>query len=405
MISPHILSGYRILDLTHVLAGPSATRLMVEMGAEVIKVEFPPLGDISRSLPVIKNGRSAYYVQQNRGKKSLSVNIKTAEGKEIISKLIQKSDILIENFAPGVIERLGFGWEDVKKLNSKIIMCSISAFGQSGELSGLPGFDYIAQAYSGIMGMIGERDGPPSFPMAGIGDVMTGVHAFGAIGYALLHRQKSGKGQYLDVSLVDSYMHCHELNISVHSLSKGSTMPTRSGQHHYAVCPLGLFNCIDGYVCIIALQSQWAAFCRAIESEELINDPRFSENDARVENSDELIGIIQRWVDKKGSKESVMSALEAERIPCAPVLDIGEVSENEHFLGRGTVKQVSDQKLGQFLVPGMPLKFSDFPETLNLEAAYLGQHNKAIIEDLLDYGTEDYDMFCEKSILFSNEAT
>ena len=184
----HLMNGYRVLDMTHVLAGPSATRLFAEMGAEVIKIEFPPDGDITRALPAIKEGRSAYFAQQNRGKRSVCLDVKTTEGKQVLRDLIKISDVFVENFAPGVINRLGFSWEDVKIINPKIIMCSISAFGQEGELSALPGFDYIAQAYSGIMGMIGEKDGPPMFPMAGIGDVMTGAHAACAVGFALLHR-------------------------------------------------------------------------------------------------------------------------------------------------------------------------------------------------------------------------
>ena len=147
----HLMNGYRVLDMTHVLAGPSATRLFAEMGAEVIKIEFPPDGDITRALPAIKEGRSAYFAQQNRGKRSVCLDVKTTEGKQVLRDLIKISDVFVENFAPGVIKRLGFSWDDVKTINPKIIMCSISAFGQEGELSALPGFDYIAQAYSGIM--------------------------------------------------------------------------------------------------------------------------------------------------------------------------------------------------------------------------------------------------------------
>ena len=225
-VPKHILNGYRVLDMTHVLAGPTATRLMAEMGAEVIKVEFPPLGDVSRVLPMQRNGRSGYYVQQNRGKQSICLDLKSAEGTAILTDLIKCSDVLIENFAPGVIARLGFSWATVHALNPKIVMCSISALGQEGTLSSLPGFDYIAMAYSGIMGMIGDPHGPPSFPMAGIGDVSTGVHAACAIGYALLHRERGNDGQYIDISLLDAYTHCHELNIQLYSMTNGATEPT-----------------------------------------------------------------------------------------------------------------------------------------------------------------------------------
>ena len=173
----HILDGYKVLDFTHALAGPTTTRLMAEMGADIVKVELPPVGDMSRLLPIKMNGRTSYFVQQNRGKKSICVNLKTPEGRAIIHDLIKQVDVVVENFSPGVAERLGIGWETVKTLNPRAVMCSISALGQQGPLSELPGFDYIAQAYSGITSMIGETDGTPYIPPVGLGDVGTGVHA------------------------------------------------------------------------------------------------------------------------------------------------------------------------------------------------------------------------------------
>ena len=404
-MTKHILNGYRVIDLTHVLAGPSATRLMAEMGAEVIKVEFPPVGDIARVLPVVKNGRSAYYVQQNRGKLSISLDIKCAEGKEILTELIRSADVLIENFAPGVIGRLGFGWEKVKAINPRIVMCSMSAFGQEGELSALPGFDYIAQAYSGIMGMIGEKDGPPSFPMAGIGDVMTGTHAFAAVGYALLHREKTDEGQFIDISLLDCYTHCHELNIEVYSLSDPKVVPTRSGHHHFAVCPLGLFKGKEKYICIIALQMQWASLCKVIGREDLIENERFCDNDRRVESSEEVISFIQDWIDKQNDDDSVISALQKERVPCAPVLDIAEVVNHPHLLERGTIRTIADPKLGKVLMPGMPLRFSSFAHNQNLGAAFLGEHNYFVLNDILNYSDEKIKELEEKKIIYKDSNT
>lgn len=195
----HILDGYKVLDFTQVLAGPTVTRLMAEMGAEILKVELAPDGEISRGLPYLRNGRSAYFIQQNRGKKSLCIDARHAKGLAILKQLVTQVDVLVENFAPGVIGRLGLDYETVKALNPKIVMCSISAFGQSGPLSHLPGYDYIAQAYSGITSMIGEKDGQPYFPLPGIGDVSTGVHATAAINGALLYRERTGQGQYVDI--------------------------------------------------------------------------------------------------------------------------------------------------------------------------------------------------------------
>lgn len=401
----HILNGYRVLDMTHVLAGPTATRLMAEMGAEVVKVEFPPLGDVARALPAFRNGRSAYFTQQNRGKYSLCLNAKLPEAQAILRDLLTKSDVFIENFAPGVIGRLGFSWEAVHAINPNIVMCSISAFGQSGELAALPGFDYIAQAYSGIMGMIGEPDGPPSFPMAALGDVMTGVHAAAAIGFALLHRERGGEGQYLDIALLDAYTHCHELNIQLYSMTDGASEPTRSGHHHFAVCPLGLFKGKDGYICIIALQPQWPGVCRAIGRPELATDARYDSNQKRVAAADEVIAIVQAWLDSQPSDSAIMAALERERVPCAPVLRVGEVANHPHMRERGTVRTISDPKLGEVLMPGMPLHFSGFELNQPMTAASLGEHNAPVLRDILGYDDARIADLTANGVLHSNPDT
>ena len=401
----HILNGYRVLDMTHVLAGPTATRLLTEMGAEVIKIESPPAGDVVRVLPAIKDGRSAYYLQQNRGKRSVCIDLKSDEGKDVIAQLIRKSDVFIENFAPGVIKRFGFSWEEVRELNPKIVMCSISAFGQQGELSALPGFDYIAQAYSGIMGMIGDPDGPPSFPMAGIGDVMTGVHAAAAIGFSLLHVEKGGEGQYLDISLLDAYTHCHELNIQLYSATGGEVEPTRSGHHHFAVCPLGLFKGRDKYICIIALQPQWPGVCRALGQPELIEDARYDTNEKRVERAEEVIEIVQQWCNQQASDDAILAALEAERVPCAPVLTIGDLVKHPHMLESGTIRTVTDPKLGEIQIPGMPLRFSGFAHNQPLDTAYLGEHNDTVLRDLLDMDSARIDTLRQRGVLFENPQT
>lgn len=386
MALQHILTGFKVLDFTHVLAGPTTTRLMAGMGAEIIKVELPPLGDMSRALPTIVDGRSSYYVQQNRGKKSLCVNLKTDEGRALIHGLIPQVDVVVENFAPGVAARLGFDWEKVHALNPRAIMCSISAFGQRGPLSGLPGFDYIAQAYAGVTSMIGEPDAAPSLPMLGLGDVSTGVHAAAAIGYALLHRERGGGGQYLDIAMVDAYFHCHEINVAWYSLT--GHVPTRSGHHHYAICPLGLFRHGDRYVCIITLDPQWPNLCKAIGQPALADDERYNTNAKRVERAAEVIELVQRWVDVQPSVAAIVQQLGSHRVPCAPIMTVAEVCNTPHMIERGTVYKVQDPKLGEFSVPGMPLHFSEFAGEAALEAAYLGQHNEEILSSMLGLSHE-----------------
>lgn len=401
----HILNGYRVLDMTHVLAGPTATRLMAEMGAEVVKIEFPPLGDVSRVMPFIRDGRSAYYVQQNRGKRSVCLDAKSAEGKAVLEDLIRESDVFIENFAPGVIKRLGFGWERVHELNPKLVMCSISAFGQSGPLSALPGFDYIAQAYSGITEVNGSPGEAPALPMAGIGDVSTGVHAACAIGYALLHRERGGEGQYLDVSLVDAYLGYHELNIQLYSGTGGRQEPTRCGSHHYAVCPLGLFRGRETWICVIALQPQWPAVCRAIGRPELIDDPRWDTNEKRVADPDTVIGFVQDWMSAMPSDDAILAALQAERVPCAPILKIGEVVNHPHMRERGAIRPIHDPKLGEIMMPGMPLRFSGFEHNQPLESASLGEHNAAVLSEVLGYDAGRIAELADAGVLYANPDT
>lgn len=382
MTAKHVLDGYKVIDFTQYLAGPSATRLMAEMGAEIIKVELAPFGDPSRAFPFRKNKRSGYFVQQNRGKKSLCINVKQPESKAILADVIKTCDVLIENYAPGVIGRIGYDWPKVHQINPRLVMCSISAFGQTGPLSHLPGFDYIAQAYAGVTDVIGEPDRPPSLPMLAIGDVTTGVHAAGAIGYALLDVHRTGVGQHLDISLLDCYFHQHEVNVQAYSASGGKVVPRRAGSHHYAVCPTGIFQGPQGYIMILALVHMWGSMCKAMGREDLIENPKFRTNESRVSNQKELIGIIEAWLQSFPTDVAAIAALQAARVPVAPILTVPETIAHPHHRERGTVRRISDRMLGEFDIPGMPLRFSNYPDYLPLQAPFLGEQNEEILRGL-----------------------
>lgn len=384
----HVLDGYKVLDFTQVLAGPTATRLMAEMGAEIIKVELAPNGDISRALPFMKNGRSAYYTQQNRGKKSLCIDVRHPKGQAIITNLIKQVDVVIENFSPGTIGRLGFSYDVVKAINPRVIMCSISALGQTGPLASVPGYDYIGQAYAGVTYMIGDPNGAPSFPMLGLGDVSTGVHAYAAIASALLYRERTGKGQYLDITLLDSYFHCHELNVQLYSGSKGTVQPKRSGSQHYAVSPAGLYRGKEKYLFILCLEHQWQVICRAMGKPELINDPRFFTNVKRVENQLEVTRILEEWIVAQTSDDEAVRILQEGHVPVAPVLSIAEAVNHPHLRARRTVRTINDRTVGEIDIPGMPLRFSEFPEELPLQTPLLGEHNEEILHNYLAYTPE-----------------
>ena len=398
----HILDGYKVLDFTHFIAGPTATRLMAGMGAEIIKVELAPKGDQAREIEFIRDGRSAYFIQQNRGKRSLCLDMRTPEALAIVKGLIPKMDVMVENFAPGVIANMGLDYATVKALNPRIVMCSISALGQTGPLARDTGFDFIGQAYAGITSLIGEEDGPPYMPMVAIGDVSTGVHAMGAIACALLYRERAGEGQYIDISLLDSYFHCQTIGVELYSASGGAREINRSGLHHPSVCPAGTFKGRKWYIIIIAwLDQHWARLCDAIGRPELARDPRFADVAARSKHKAEIISLIEGWLAEMPGDEESVDALRAMRVPVAPVLSVREAMNHPHLRERGTVRTVQDRILGQFEIPGFPLRFSGFPAELEFDAPFLGEHNETILTDYLGYSPDQIADLAHRGVLRS----
>ncbi len=398
----HVLDGYKVLDFSQIVAGPTCTLMLAEMGAEVIKVELAPAGDGARVGPVVINGRSGYFVQHNRGKKDLCLDAKTPEGLTILKGLVEKVDVLVENYAPGVIGRLGLGYDVVSKINPRLVMCSISAFGQTGPLAHEPGFDWVGAAYSGITSMGGEKDGPPMFPMVAMGDVSTGAHAMGAICAALLYRERTGRGQRLDLSLLDTYAHYHEASFQMYSLSKGKINPTRSGAHSWYASPAGVFKGRERYMILIApLEQHWTKLCQAMGQPEMARDPRFTDNEARMNNLDELVVIIEGWIRSQPSDDAAMETLKEHHVPIAPILSVPEALQHPHLRQRGTVRTVHDRILGDLDVPGFALRFSEFPDTLDLQAPTLGEHNAEILTQWLGYTTDEVQELERKEILRS----
>ena len=385
----HVLDGYKALDFTQFVAGPTVTKLMAEMGAEVIKVELAPDGDRSRAMPFVKNERSGYFVQQNRGKLSLCLDPRSEDGKTIIRNLITKVDVLVENYAPGVIARMGFDYETVCRINPKIIMCSVSTFGQQGPLAHDPGYDFVGQAYAGVTSLSGEEGGAHFPPMLAIGDVSTGVHGLAAIACALLHRERTGEGQYLDISLVDAYFSYHDVWVQSISASDGAAMPVRTGMHYSVLAPAGMFKAREGYIFVFAwLDHHWVKLCELMGRPELSRDPRFIDNPSRVKNRPEMINVIESWLQSMPSDDAAVEALRAARLPSAPVLTVEKAMRHPHLVERETVQTVRDRILGEFQIPGFPLRFSSFPNRLDLEAPFLGEHNQRVLSSYLGYSPE-----------------
>jgi crotonobetainyl-CoA:carnitine CoA-transferase CaiB-like acyl-CoA transferase len=382
----HLLDGYKVLDFTHFVAGPTTTRLMAGMGAEIIKVEIAPHGDRARDFDYVRDHRSAFFIQQNRGKKSLCVDLRRREGIDLIKQLVPKVDVVVENFAPGVISEMGLGYEVLKAINPKIIMCSISALGQTGPLANDAGFDFIGQAYAGVTSLIGEEHGPPYMPMVAIGDVSAGAHAMGAIACALLHRERTGQGQYIDVSLLDTYFHCQTIGVQLYSASQGAREMKASGLHHSLACPAGVFKGQKRWIIILAMtDKQWVSLCEAISRPDLGANARFARARDRVERRDEIIRTIEHWLAAMPGDDVSVETLRRHRVPVAPILSVREAMEHPHLIARGTVRTVNDPILGEFKIPGFPLRFSGYPEELEFDAPMLGEHNASILEEYLGY--------------------
>jgi CoA:oxalate CoA-transferase len=383
METSRILHGIRVIDMTQYLAGPTVTRMMAEMGAEIIKIERVPNGDPTRNYAIVhESGRSGYFVQQNRGKKSLCIDFDHPKGRLILIDLLKDADVFVENYGPGVLQRRGFDWKTVKELNPRLIMASISGFGKSSSHSDRPAFDMIAQAFSGMMHMTGDPDGPPMPTGQSIGDVMSGVHAVAGIGYGLFHRERTGKGQFIDISMVDSLFHSQELAVQGPSLTGMRWKPNRSGHRSGINSPLGAFKGPEGWIVVQCMEAQWPRFAEAIGQPELLTDERFVDLMGRMKNRDALNEIIEKWMQGFKHDEEILTILEQARVPSAPVLAPYEAIGHPYFESRGAVKKINDPFLGEFHVPGDPLHFSDFPDSPDLIAPILGQHNESILQEL-----------------------
>jgi crotonobetainyl-CoA:carnitine CoA-transferase CaiB-like acyl-CoA transferase len=399
-----IFEGIRVLDFTQVLAGPTATRLLVELGAEVVKVEFAPAGDPGRGLPRVRDGRSGYHVQQNRGKKSLCVDLRDPRGKQLVLDLIPEVDVMIQNFANGVIERLGFGYEVVSALNPRLVVCNMSAFGRVGPLADSPGYDPIAQAWGGVLHMLGYEDRPPILAGISPGDVLTGVHAFGGVAAALYHRERTGRGQEVTVSLLDAYVTAHEVNWQEWSVSGGANEPIRRGNVHPVVGGVGVFETGDGgHVVVAAVNDrQWAAACDLMGRPELVDDPRFAKGTGRVDNRDECNAVFERWLAGEPSRDDVVDRCSAARLPAAPVLTLAEAAQHPFVHEAGAIRWVDDDVLGRVLVPGMPIKLSEQPDDPDLAARYLGQDNEYVVCSIAGREASDYRSLVEAGVLVTD---
>ena len=392
------LLGVRVLDLSRVLAGPYCTMLLADMGAEVIKLEIPGRGDDSREFPPFKEGESLYYANLNRGKRSITLNLKHPEGKRIFIELAKKFDVLLENFRPGTMDRLGLGYETLRKVNPRLVYASISGFGQTGPYRDRPGYDIIGQAMGGLMSVTGWPDSPPTRTGTAIGDVLSALFCCIGILAALQVRERTGRGQMVDVALVDSVFASLE-NIPM-KFFVDREVPTRIGNRYEFVYPYDSFKAADGWVIIgVANDAVWGRFIDATGMSHLMEDERFDTNPRRVENHGILKPRVEEWTSKREVAE-IVSLLTKHGVPACPIYSIKDVVEDRHIAAeRGMIVELDQPGLGKVRLLGNPVRMSETWPSPKGPAPDLGGDTGAILKELVGLSESEIDRLRSDGVL------
>ncbi len=385
MIDRKPLDGIRVLDLTRVLAGPFCTMNLADLGAEVIKIELPGAGDDSRRFaPMIPGSDdSGYFYSVNRGKRSVTIDLRTAEGRTIFLELAARSDVVVENFAPGTIERFGLGYQALAAANPKIILCSISGFGQTGPMASAPAYDIVAQALGGTMSITGPPGGDPVRCGVSIGDLAAALYGVVAILAALRVRDRTGVGQHLDIALLDCQVAMLEDALARFSVSGKAPAPI--GSRHPSITPFQQFKGADDhFVAGAGNEKLWTAFCDAIGMSKLKSDPRFATNAERTARQPELEGLLNRHFSAR-PRAWWLERLAAAGVPCAPIANVEEVTCNPHLAERHMILRAAHPSFPNLIVPGSPLKVSGSAAEPDTRAPMLGEHTDAVLGALPGY--------------------
>ena len=372
------LDGLLVLDFTRVLSGPYCTMQLADMGARVVKIEQPKIGDDTRAWgPPFINGESAYFLSINRNKESLTLDLKSRRAYEVLAPLLAKADVLVENFRPGTMERLGLSYENLSATYPRLVYCSISGFGQSGPRRGEAGYDAVVQAEGGLMSITGSADGPAYRLGVAISDIVSGMFAAQGIAFALLARERTGRGQYVDVGMLDATAAL--LTYQAANYFATGTVPGRLGNRHPTIVPYETFEGSDGeFVIAIGNDDQWRRLCTSIGQPELSVDERFATNRNRVAHYETLRPLLAGILVGRTRAEWVQ-ALRTAGVPCGSVRDVGEVLADPHLDAREMVQIVEHAVAGAVRVTGVPIKLSDTPGSVRTPPPLLGQHTREIL--------------------------
>jgi CoA:oxalate CoA-transferase len=391
------LQGITVLDLTRVLAGPYCTMMLADLGAEVIKVERPGTGDDSRSFGPFVNGESAYFMSINRGKRSVTLNLKSPEGKDILRRLASEADILVENFKPGVMAKLGLSYEQLKEANPRLIYAASSGFGQTGPYSRRPAYDLIIQGMGGLMSITGHDEAHPTKVGSSIADIFAGVFCCIGILGGLFHREKTGHGQMVDVGMLDCMVAILENAISRFVVSGKSPPPM--GNRHPSIAPFTTFPTADGKINIACGNDDlWVKFCQLIGRPGLAGEKHYSSNQDRVHHWDTLEPQIAEAMQAK-TTSAWLSLLQEGQIPCGPIHSIAEVMSDPHVQFREMILELVHPIAGKLKVPGSPIKLSETPVHITQAAPVLGGDNHAIYVERLKYSQETFDRWVQTGVI------
>jgi CoA:oxalate CoA-transferase len=399
------LTGLRVLDITQYIAGPTLGRMLADLGAEVVKLEMPPGGEYSRrgGFPPRVEGQAPAYIYYNRGKRSLCIDFKRPEGATIVLDLVPHFDVVIENYTPGVLRKYGLTYEAFKERNSRIIMCSISGFGQTGSRVNRPGNDMTAQALSGLLHLTGTEDGTPVYPGMYLADGGGGVNGVAAVLAALYYRERTGIGQYIDVALYECVFHIHDVFLMQNLFTYGDYNPGPTGRHRPGATPCGLFQTRDGWIVFTVLNHQWERFAKDIGKPELLTDARFNPYTARWENRHVLEPIIEEWFRSLGSREEVLKFLLDRHYLAAPVLDLRQTVDLIKGEGRGALQHLNVPGYGEIPLPKVPYVFSETKVEFQPILSMVGEDNREILSQYLGYSEQQLDDLQAAGILIEDD--
>tara|TARA_B100001029_G_scaffold30423_1_gene22577 strand:+ start:53 stop:1198 length:1146 start_codon:yes stop_codon:yes gene_type:complete len=374
------LKNLLVIDLTRVLVGPYCTMILSDLGARVIKIEAPEVGDDSRKFGPFVENYSAYFMSLNRGKESIALNLKNDEDKKIFDKILSKADILVENFKPGTLDKWGYGWKDVSKKYPKLIYASASGFGQTGPLKELPAYDMVVQGMGGLMSVTGHPNSEPTRVGTSIGDITAGLFTAIGINAALYDRQKTGKGTFIDVSMLDCQIAILE-NAIARYLSKNE-IPEPMGSRHPSIAPFEAFKTKDSYIIIAAGNDKlFEKLCNVLNIAEISNDERFNTNSLRCENMDQLKEIFEKQLKSKTTDEWIKE-MELLKIPCGPIFNIKQAVENPQIKERNMIVKSYHKIIGEFKSAGNPIKMSTYKDTdTRGDIPDLDEHRDKIIKE------------------------